>query len=130
MTFNQIATEIKKDFDVDVFQKSRQLHVVMARYLCIHCLFYYSTEIRSIKKIADYLGISQQGTILHALNEFSDAYETDRHYKKLSNKFIDKVVNDYNSFYEIDTDINARTKILESKIKYFKEELKKIENGR
>jgi len=125
MTFKQIELELIEMFDINPIQKSRDEHILKARYLLIHCFAYYSSEIKSIKKIANYIGYSQHGTVLNALQEYEYFIKSDKTFKNNCDRFIQHLLAHENTIkFQVDCDNIRNIKSLEYKIKMFRKQLR------
>lgn len=124
MTLEQIKNKIENKFNVDLKDPSKEEDIIKAKYLYVHCAYFYSTEITSTIKIAKSIGYKQHASVNYALKEFENFRRFDKMYKLISDIFINELIEDL-SFLELKHNISKTNKkaMLQSKLSLFKEQI-------
>ena len=83
-----IVELVREEFNIDFTIKKRNKETISARYACAHLLKRF-TKLTLIE-IAEYIGVGDHTTVLHAIKSAKNWMETNRQYnltiKKLENK--------------------------------------------
>lgn len=130
MTFKQIETELYKMYGVNPREKRRTEEITKIRFLLTHCLFYYSSEIRSMSKITKFLGHKQHGTTYNALYEFDNWCKFDKGFKIKADRFISHILENTKHYeLELYRGNRLRKDSLKKRIKQFRNQLKMLESN-